>query len=351
MPLKDLYKKKMKDWLMQFLVFSRKERLGLAVLLFLIGCVWLLPEFFGSFKKPDKEILEKADSARIALTGKNANGELGSLKIFPLFPFDPNTLDEEGWKKLGIRPKTIGIIKNYLSKGGRFREPSDLAKIYSLRPDESARLIPYVTIKNIHYSIDWPERNNSIYDDRGYSRKKKKPNEIPPYKGDYSTPYKSARSIPWENKNRDNHYRVRRETPDIDINTADTSLFIALPGIGNRLAARIIIFREKLGGFHKVEQLSEVYGLQDSVFRLIRPFLLLRDSGLRKIQINSAGFESLNEHPYIQFAEARAIVQYRKQHGSFNNFSDLMKINILTHEWIEKIGPYLAFDLSVVQKE
>ncbi len=138
---------------------------------------------------------------------------------------------------------------------------------------------------------------------------------------------------------------------DIDINTADTGLFIALPGIGEKLAGRIIQFREKLGGFYKIEQLSEVYGLQDSVFRLIRPYLLLRDSGLRKIQINSAGFDTLNEHPYIQFAEARAIVQYRKQHGSFNNISDLLKINILSHEWIEKAGPYLAFDLYVVQNE
>ncbi len=343
MSLIDLYKKKMKEWLMQFLVFSRKERLGLVVLLVLIGCVWLLPEFFGNIKKQDVEILEKADSARIALSGNSVIGGQGSIKIFPLFPFDPNTLDEEGWKKLGIRPKTIGIIKNYLLKGGQFREPSDLAKIYGLRPDESARLIPYVTIHQSKQKSDQSSADKSHDKNQGYIRWENKRNDI--------QAYRRNKVIAGANKNQGNYYPHRNQTPDIDINSADTSLFIALPGIGSRLAARIIQFREKLGGFHKVEQLSEVYGLQDSVFRLIRPYLLLRDSGIRKIHINSAGFEILNEHPYIQFAEARAIVQYRKQHGSFNNVSDLMKINILNHEWIEKAGPYLAFDLSVARKE
>lgn len=328
---------------MQFLVFSRKERLGLAVLLVLIGCVWLLPEFFGNIKKPDTEILEKADSAKIALTGNGANGEQGSLKIFPLFPFDPNTLDEEGWKKLGIRPKTIGVIKNYLSKGGQFREPSDLEKIYGLRPDESARLIPYVAIQQSRQKSNQSGPDKSPIKNQEYIRWDNKRNDI--------QPYRRNKGVAWENRNQGNYYPRKNPPRDIEINTADTGLFIALPGIGEKLAGRIIQFREKLGGFYKIEQLSEVYGLQDSVFRLIRPYLLLRDSGLRKIQINSAGFDTLNEHPYIQFAEARAIVQYRKQHGSFNNISDLLKINILSHEWIEKAGPYLAFDLYVVQKE
>ena len=59
----------------------------------------------------------------------------------------------------------------------------------------------------------------------------------------------------------------------IDINTADTSAFIALPGIGSKLANRIVSFRTKLGGFNSVEQIRKVYGLQDSVFMLISPFL------------------------------------------------------------------------------
>lgn len=62
----------------------------------------------------------------------------------------------------------------------------------------------------------------------------------------------------------------------IDINTADTTAFIALPGIGSKLANRIVSFRSKLGGFNSVEQIREVYGLKDSVFQLIYPMLTVK---------------------------------------------------------------------------
>ena len=59
----------------------------------------------------------------------------------------------------------------------------------------------------------------------------------------------------------------------VNINTADTSAFIALPGIGNKLALRIVNFRDKLGGFYSIDQIGETYGLPDSVFRKIKPIL------------------------------------------------------------------------------
>ena len=136
----------MKEWFRQYLVFSRKERAGLAVLLVLIAAVWLLPEFFGRNKKEEQALLKQADSIRLSLSDSSNMAAEGTLKIYTLFRFDPNTLDEEGWQKLGLKPKTIGTIKNYLAKGGRFRRAEDLARIYGLRPDESMRLMPYVDI-------------------------------------------------------------------------------------------------------------------------------------------------------------------------------------------------------------
>ena len=128
-------------------------------------------------------------------------------------------------------------------------------------------------------------------------------------------------------------------------------MLVELPGIGSRLAARIVQFREKLGGFYKIEQVAEIYGLQDSVYLLIRPFLLLDEAMLRKIPVNSAGFDTLNAHPYIQFAEARAIVQFRKQHGPFEKMEDLLKISILNKEWLEKVSPYLEIDRNTSANE
>lgn len=136
--------------------------------------------------------------------------------------------------------------------------------------------------------------------------------------------------------------RKRSELKPFDINTADTSAFIALPGIGNKLANRIISFREKLGGFYKIEQVAETYGLQDSVFQKIKSKLLATNPVLKQLDINTAGPDELKQHPYIRYILANAIVQYRTQHGNFNSVSDIKRIQIVTDEIFDKLAPYLT---------
>jgi DNA uptake protein ComE-like DNA-binding protein len=135
-----------------------------------------------------------------------------------------------------------------------------------------------------------------------------------------------------------------RGRPVIDINTADTSAFIALPGIGSKLAARIVLFRQKLGGFYSVKQIGEVYGLKDSVFRKIRPMLRCDSSLVRKIDINAAGKEELKTHPYIRWQAANVLVAYRSMHGDFDSAESLARIHNLDPEVIEKMKPYLVFN-------
>lgn len=138
-----------------------------------------------------------------------------------------------------------------------------------------------------------------------------------------------------------NSYRPR---PVIDINTADTSAFIALPGIGSKLAARIVLFRQKLGGFYSVKQIGEVYGLKDSVFRRISPMLRCDSSLVRKIDINTADKEELTTHPYIRWQAANALVAYRSMHGAFDSLESLARIHNLDPGVIDKMKPYLVFN-------
>jgi DNA uptake protein ComE-like DNA-binding protein len=128
----------------------------------------------------------------------------------------------------------------------------------------------------------------------------------------------------------------------IDINLADTTAFIALPGIGSRLADRIIRFREKLGGFHSIDQISEVYGLADTVFQQIRPLLQKPPFAIKRININTAGLNELKAHPYIRYAIANSIVRYRDQHGAYTDLEDLKKIMLITEEIYNRIFPYLT---------
>jgi competence ComEA-like helix-hairpin-helix protein len=130
----------------------------------------------------------------------------------------------------------------------------------------------------------------------------------------------------------------------VNINAADTAAFIALPGIGSKLASRIVLFREKLGGFYSVEQIREVYGLQDSVFEKIKPALRCDASATKKIRINAVEKEELKSHPYIRWQLANILVQYRTMHGAFMSAADLRKIDNLDSAAIEKMLPYLTFD-------
>lgn len=220
-----------------------------------------------------------------------------------LFYFDPNTLDEAGWKRLGLREKTIATILNYRDKGGRFRQPEDIKKIWGLFPDEAERLIPYISIAE---QVDAGEQK-------------------PPDTGINFAEKKSE----------------RKAVAIININAADSNAFVSLPGIGPKLSQRIINFRNKLGGFYSVEQVGETFGLPDSVFQKVKPYLRL-EGPVKKININTASPEELRSHPYIRYHLANAIVQYRRQHGDFNSVDDLSKIMIMDADMLWKLEPYLT---------
>ena len=126
----------------------------------------------------------------------------------------------------------------------------------------------------------------------------------------------------------------------VDINDADSIAFIALPGIGPRLASRILNFREKLGGFYSSDQLSEVYGLPDSTFQNIRQYLHLAGS-VKTININTASKDELRVHPYIRWNLANAIVEYRNQHGNFQSLEDLKNISVIDETTYNKLIHYL----------
>ncbi|HEX2628314.1 MAG TPA: helix-hairpin-helix domain-containing protein [Chitinophagaceae bacterium] len=298
--------------------FTSKDRIAVITLAVLIVIIVLLPGFVtnnnGRQRKVQTDTTWVVAARQLELNNVNGPEEDDEpvqrhqfdrqyrASIRPaasLFYFDPNTLDEAGWRKLGLRDKTIHTILNYVSKGGRFRKPEDLSKIYGLFKDEYARLEPYIRIEQ------------TITENR-------------------LSPVEPA--LPKQPK----LYAM------VDINTADTSAFIALPGIGSKLALRIVNFREKLGGFYRVEQVGETFGLADSVFQKIKPRLQLNPIETKKININTASIDELKQHPYIRFALAKAIIAYRDAHGEFAQKEDLKKIMLITEDVFRKIDPYIT---------
>jgi competence ComEA-like helix-hairpin-helix protein len=73
-------------------------------------------------------------------------------------------------------------------------------------------------------------------------------------------------------------------TPQIllDINQASAEDFAKLPGIGPKLAARIVAFRQKHGPFRRVEDLLAIRGIGHKKWKAIRPYLRVESAERRK---------------------------------------------------------------------
>lgn len=301
-------------WAKEYLVFTKKDRIGIIFFTLVIAASIMLPQFFAQTSGP---VLIQQDPALIlgtdSLKAKVGTEEPGSYSEFnsyevseesappgELFFFDPNTASANEWKRLGLREKTRNTIKKYVSKGGKFRRPEDLLKIWGLPQAFYERVHPYIRIAA-----------DENYRERNFT-------------------------------NETRYQKTEFKTISVNVNLDDTTAFIALPGIGNKLAARIVNFRDKLGGFYSVEQVGETYGLPDSTFQKIKGRLQIDGGNIRKINVNTATKDELKVHPYIRWNLANAIVEYRNQHGAFGSLEDLKNIVLIDEATFKKVRPYLT---------
>jgi competence protein ComEA len=302
-----------KDFAGEYFRFTRQDRLGIIALVILILAVYFIPFIVSRFgnRNPSAldsvmisalQTLEKSDTQsekpgkRYSFAGTNSYQRKTDIK---LFEFDPNSISDKEWKKLGLRDRTIKTIRNYLEKGGRFREPRDLKKIYGLYDDEFERLLPFIRIEK--------STSSSFHINPGIEKK------------DIS----------------------RMKELKVEINSADTIAFIELPGIGPKLAARIVKFRERLGGFYSVEQVGETFGLADSVYQKIKPLLYLDNPAVQKLDINIASADELKAHPYIRWELSKLIIAYRTEHGPFKSLDEIKNIATVNEQLYQKLKNYI----------
>jgi len=64
----------------------------------------------------------------------------------------------------------------------------------------------------------------------------------------------------------------------VNLNTATATQIATLPGIGEKAAERIIEYREKNGGFKKIEELMNVKGIGEKSFLKLKPLITVGDS-------------------------------------------------------------------------
>lgn len=133
------------------------------------------------------------------------------------------------------------------------------------------------------------------------------------------------------------------EIVKLDINHCDTDHIVNIPQFGSRRAAKLVQYRQQLGGFYSLSQVHEIYILQDIDLTLMSKYFFVNQSDVQKININKAEYGELIRHPYFDAYLTKTILNYRKRNGPIVSFDELQHITHAYPELMEKLKHYVTF--------
>jgi len=159
----------------------------------------------------------------------------------------------------------------------------------------------------------------------------------------YATSKRSIHQSKISNSNPDENTEIKhkKESLILDLNKVEPNQLQAINGIGPTFSNRIVKYRSVLGGFHDMDQLEEVYGLEASVIEKIKKQFSIQ-SKVSPITINSDSLKILARHPYISYDLAKIILAYRAENGDIRAIDDLKKIKAINNETLHKLKPYIT---------
>lgn len=140
--------------------------------------------------------------------------------------------------------------------------------------------------------------------------------------------------------------QVRKPMYDIvriDLNSCDTDELVTVPQFGSKRAAKLIEYRDRLGGISSFSQLQEVYVLQNVDTIKLKEYLYINKLKIRKLNVNTATYQELIAHPYIDSYLTKLIIHHRERNGPIRDLDELQRITHAYPELIEKLRPYLVF--------
>lgn len=135
-------------------------------------------------------------------------------------------------------------------------------------------------------------------------------------------------------------YQVKiRKGEHVVLNMADTTALKTIPGIGPYFARKIIQYGERLGGYVSVDQLDEIEDFPLDA----KDYLVIETPCPKRLNVNKLSLNDLKRHPYINYFQARAIMDYRRLHGPLKSLDDLRLSKDFPPEAIARLTPYVEF--------
>lgn len=225
------------------------------------------------------------------------------------FPFDPNTADSTELLALGLEPWQVRNIYKYRAKGGVFRKKEDFGRVYGLTNRQYRDLAPLIRIGSDYQPYTSRGYQNVPYDEA--------PDSVP------------GRRFPAK----------LRQGERIDLNDADTVLLLKVPGIGPYFARQIVRARKMLGGFYSVRQLLEIQDMPEEAL----PYFEVNPAKVHRLNVNKLSLVELMRHPYINYYQAKAIVDYRRLYGEIHDMGQLKLMKYFTPDDFERLRHYIEY--------
>lgn len=255
----------MKQAIKQYFTFSRRERNGIFLLLFvLLGLIvasFFLPHLYNVDESEVQKSYQQNTKPQQKQSVKRA-GEKNEIH-YQLKPFNPNTASKDSLIQSGLSEKLAQQILNYREKGGKFKVKKDFAKLYYLTDSAYQAIAPYLLL----------------------------PDELP-----------------------------KPKPLIVEINTADSLLLLRVKGIGSIYAHKILEYRRQSGGYFTLNQLGETFyinanTLQEQQQRMaeIKSQLRVDTTKIKKLEINTATQQQLSHHPYISYKQSKKVISLRKK--------------------------------------
>jgi len=264
--------------------------------------------FLTDYYKSEAEMpTEPSDTVKLkdktySYSKKTYNYAVPSKKVEE-FPFDPNTADSTQFLRLGLQPWQVQNIYKYRARGGIYRKKEDFARLYGLTVKDYRRLEPYIQI---------------------------------------SSDYLPASTLLKEEKTKHDTLRYPKKlqaSEHIVLNTADTAQLVKVPGIGAFFAREILRYGQRLGGYVSIDQLDEIENFPSET----KKYFVISQAMPQLLNVNKLSLQQLRRHPYINYYQAKAIVDYRRLHGPLKSLQDLRLSKDFPPEEIARLTPYVTF--------
>lgn len=302
---------------------SKQQWIGLVIVLLMVTavetCVYLTrkwqaahpaPELFALQPEREQAFLSYLDSLdeseRAARRAQYASRY--PQPVIRLQPFDPNTADSTLLVTVGLKPWMARNLIRYRNAGKVFRCPEDLQRLYGMTDSLYSTLLPFI-------QIDTAALAGSF----GMCRVVSGTDTV-------ITAYTP---------------RIKRDTI-LDLNTADTTEFMLLRGVGRFTAMQIIRYRQALGGYYSTSQLYEISEIANDRIDSLLPHLYADTSLITPIDVNRASVKQLYSHPYISYKQAEQLYDLRRRKLRLHSPDELSAV--FSPDERQRLLPYLRFD-------